>query len=736
MKPKQVLIQLFVLFIIISCVSCSRNQGVPHSGISFDTSPDISEIDPSAAAAYSQAFVGGTGWHKGNPSHYEYDGGEMEIDIEIANGGQAIEFGIGLVLNGVYQEFSMDADDGQFFDAGMIHRVIFPSATQRSMKLFFTPSVGKAGDELNLAVLMIQNPSFVSTYFGGQRYAPFPAHSCDAGSAMIVKMNVDAEGDARSAAAEIEYLDVPNAYIEDREEHLAGIADPEEREKDRQSYRDFFLFSELPEPMNTKSYLRVPEGDHASIYLDAFGKKKDYRASIFINHQPIEIAPGCAYFDFSTDGEHLSRVTISVPLDGLTGSDCIYAIISERDTDGILVEDWPEDTYCFIYKTPSKHLFVGNVPDFISPSDDPKSSAEPTEAPLPIAEGTALNIGEKTTMPSFLALTSEGMLVIADKWYDGSYTVKVCDPEENGIICEYPISERTVLVKLAGNELITVENPGFDHSAVIVYNLHGKIIRSFEITGETDMSQADRDMIINGFSSRINYSIADGSLMLSEDGGTLLYSEYSVREGRVTVGDSYLLDTVTGEAARFGGVPPAGAEGTPAAFFGTGYVLQTPGLNDNTASLHSIDGKKIGEWKFDDSPNGFRKAVVSCRGDLLLLCDDEVGSGGQATGRLVLIDTAALTVREIETKTANESAWAMLSSDGSIILTIKNDRGNKKEFRLYDTGTGELISEFAVENVCEPMWESIVCIDTANKKLYVQQILYTANSGSILSVSY
>lgn len=136
-------------------------------------------------------------------------------------------------------------------------------------------------------------------------------------------------------------------------------------------------------------------------------------------------------------------------------------------------------------------------------------------------------------------------------------------------------------------------------------------------------------------------------------------------------------------------------------------------------SVWDENGVKRKEWSFPITQE-IRPFAASVSGELIAVGEEPQSFPAKGlSGRLILLDTKALTETELSFLTSAESQWAKLSPDGKLVLTLTGGE-SEAAFRLYEIATGEVLREFSLENVYGPWWPDIALIDPAERRIFIQ----------------
>ncbi|MBR0134994.1 MAG: hypothetical protein IJM18_02235, partial [Clostridia bacterium] len=567
---RKVVITALILAVIL-CSACVKKPDKPEGDISFGTpEPTIStdgidydslNIDPSlwGSGGGITAFTGGSGFSFTKTASFPYSGGEMTVatDALLAySGGEMTvelthvsdtnnwEYGFIAVLDGVVQTSNAEVD-GIPLGSGVMHHVRFAAGVPRTVRFTFTPNVGKAGDTLELNIVMVDNPS-LAVKFNGNTAAVFgtgsgvPMAYWAQASGIPVRMESGAPVSAPPANLDIEVMPIPDEYIEAREEYLSHSS-ADSREDDRRQYRKVSLYSDppgaVPTPLDSEQYLLAENGNKLTAHFEVWGEAAELRVSVLIDHELAEFSGG-TYFDITESPDDVKRAMLDIPLNGREENGFIYCLIFEKNAEADAAF-MPKESYAsFITGRRSKFLFIGGIPE-PEVTDDLGPTAAPTEAPAPpaVETGTQLGFEKSLFTPAYTALTEDGQLLIIDRNENSSEAV-IFDIEKNEIACSFPLPENTRLVYYAGSKLIAVQNLGFDHTGVHVFDTNGNELGYLELSDKLGISGRARDALKQNYGSTLFNSMGSyGNLILSEDGAKMLFAEAKAdKDGMIAFG--------------------------------------------------------------------------------------------------------------------------------------------------------------------------------------------------------
>ena len=352
MKKQISILSLFLLLFIFS--SCQRDNQVQG----------IEEITPDYFASaeglvrdfyYSKTFCGGTGFHQKDDQApwYYYTGEPLEIDYRIDNGGDSFECGISIILDGVFQKFLLTDKNEKHVGEAVWHSIHLKKGETRFLRLKFNPNIGKKGDIMNIAIGTMIEPSFYNEYTGYGSYSRYDQHDLTASSDVVVYMLVDAKTQQEGTVLKSDYISIPNIY-----KTWFVSDDPDLPENSRTRWgREYKakLFTDFSMVENGVSLIQTQRKKAAEIFFDVFGMKADWRASLFINHELVDLSNGQSFFDFSTNEQSLTRVTLVVNTSELPKNNHAYVVLFQKAEN---TNDNPIGNYVFADRIGTYYFIV------------------------------------------------------------------------------------------------------------------------------------------------------------------------------------------------------------------------------------------------------------------------------------------------------------------------------------------------------------------------------------------
>ena len=266
-----------------------------------------------------------------------------------------------------------------------------------------------------------------------------------------------------------------------------------------------------------------------------------------------------------------------------------------------------------------------------------------------------------------------------------------------------------------------MRSSSFDHTGVHIFDLDGSETGSIELSGELGVSGRAREALKRYYgSTQFNSMGSCGNLILSEDGTKMLFAEANAdRDGLITFGPAYLYDLTSGAGLGQTGFPVGDNDAQSILFTGERLVKTRSDDKDTVITVWDENGVKRKEWSFPITQE-IHPFAASVSGDLIAVGEEPQSFPAKGlSGRLILLNTKALTETELSFLTSAETQWAKLSPDGKLVLTLTGGE-SEAAFRLYEIATGEVLREFSLENVYGPWWPDIALIDPAERRIFIQ----------------
>ena len=674
--------------------SCAK-QPVPSNGKEdiFTNNSESDDFDPNTLGdiAYYKEFLGGTGFvtESEDSSHYEYSGGVMDVDFAIHNMGRGFEGGIFLMLNGIFQEFTISAAGNTTSKYGYMNTVNIPEKEDVVMKLSFTPNTGSSGEVLGLAVGVMIEPSFTSTYSGWPRYSKYGEHGYGGVSGMTVKMNCDSVSMPSAKNITVSETEISEGYYGIL---TAGWEDDRKAEIWKKTH-SFALYYDTYD--FEKDLIVVPDTDVVDLKLDLFGKTGTYRFAVFINNNLVEIEKGSTYIEVSHTDDKVSHVVFPVDISTIPNNSHIYVIVSEY------CDDKDSDDYGhFIYaeKTRTCYFIKGELPVVTTDIGSDTTESIPDEQTT-ANTGAPENVGNVTDLRGldilYVSLIKGKTICFVCRDADSKNTAVYYDVETGRIINTIRLSENAKFFAVVGDTLISADNIKTTDGKYTKYDIGGNEIASF-IYVDNDAAEKDSQGAFSIMNEAMTKAAVDSS------NGDLIY----IAGGA----DTYFIPCSTGVKTRldfFSG------DHAPTQVLGfTDGIILTSVTNDagSTFSLTDIHGNRIKDIPFSNAKR------ISVAGRYAAIYEEPNASGVSSNNIMAVLDCITGEITEVTVETNRENQWCRVSEDGKYILTYNNDI----TFKLYETATSTLIKTFEIQNANVSGGLYKVFIDSINRTVYFQ----------------
>ena len=722
MKRKKLKILILWLLLICWTLSACASPAGQSAAESLRFDPTMqTDAEPPDAAGCAVRYLD----YEELDGHacYRYSGREVLVTAQIENGAVAFEAGVCMAIDGIFTPCELSTDGEQFSETGIMHRVNVPANDAVKLWCRFTPVTGKAGQSLNLALGFAKSPSYQPNFEGQKRYFQSRAsHTTMYISAPRLILDQDAPTQTKAIERAVEKLEIPASDWE----QLVGTQEPSAQKDAWRETRLAALHASGDDWNLNTDVVTIPRTEHASVELDLGGMAANYRVSVFVNQELLELAPGCTYADMFVDTEHITRLHFDLPTAGLGESNSIYAVLFVQNTGDLYSEMDPEDTYTGLDETGMNFLVFDDNPNLNAVPDDPtEPSTEPTET-VDMETGTALDFPANGWNWRRMDWTDDGKL-LAIQNSEAGLTACVYDPESQQVTASFPISTNTQLSGTADGKLITVDNPGRDNAELNVYDYgQRKLIASYPLTGKRTMSSLERQQLVNLYSG-YNFGLSSYAMMLNTDGSSLLLCDCSYHETTLTVEGVSLIDVTTGEERELPEKTRELLEKNVRGlmlFFGNRFLIQTYEQTKTNSFVYDLDGQELAHW---DTPRGDTWLnAFSLAADTLVYREVPTKAGASLSGTIELLNLKDLSRRTVHLSTSNESMWARLSPDGSRLLTYDE---HADVFRIYDAESTACLQTLRVDHAWETQHqEQFALYDAEGQTLYVQTTI--TGSGS------
>ena len=347
---KKLICLILAAAILILPTACGNTSKTDSTTEPDGESVDFGETED-LAAQYKEYFlksldVIGGACYKEEPEQMDrvsFTGDEIRLNVRLANDRFPCDYGVYVILNGVFQSFAVLDTQEKTSDYACMQTFDLKENETLEVTLLFTPNTGKKGDELPLMLCYISQPSFETEYSGSYgRYGHYFEHAYRHGSNYILKMEADAPSEMLPAAVRAESADIPEYYYFE--------------DKDRAVERwELFSDEEQVKTEGRPMLLSLKRNDSELVYFDTVGYDGAFRVTLFINHVPVSFADGSTCAEFEATKDKLTRVTLSVDTTTLPENSHAYLFICGT---GMANPYLPEGTFDLYTKLGTFYLVI------------------------------------------------------------------------------------------------------------------------------------------------------------------------------------------------------------------------------------------------------------------------------------------------------------------------------------------------------------------------------------------
>ena len=675
-------------------VSCSKQA--PSTGDKedlFTENNDSENIDPNTLEqiAYYKEFLGGTGYQveSEESSHYEYSGGVMDIDFAIHNMGRGFECGVFLVLNGVFQAFTLTTSENSTSEYAYMHMIDVPEKEDVILKLSFTPNTGSSGEVLGLSVGTMSDPSYTSIYSGWTRYSKYGQHAYSGASGMTIKMNCDSANIASAKNITVSKIEIPDGYYD----ILTASSEDDKKAETWKKTHSFALYYDTYD--FEKDLIVVPDTDVVDLKFDVFGKTGIYRFSVFINNNLVEIEKGSTYIEVSHTDDKVTHIVFPVDISTIPNNSHIYVIASEYCDDE---DSFEYGHFIWAEKTRTCYFIKGELP--VETTDIGSDTTESiTDEQTTADAGASGNTGDIVDLRGldilYASPVNGNTICFVCRDADSKNTAVYYDVEAGRIINTTRLSSNAKFFSVVGDTLISADNIKTTDGKYTKYDVGGNKIASF-IYVDNDAAEKDSQ----GAFSIMNEAMTKAAIDSSN--GDLIY----IAGGA----DTYFIPCSTGVKTRldfFSG------DHAPTQVLGfTDGIILTSVTNDegSTFSLTDIHGNKIKDIPFSNAKR------ISVAGRYAAIYEESNASGVSSNNKVAVLNCITGEMTEVTVETKRENQWCRVSGDGKYILTYNFDI----TFKLYEAATSTLVKTFEIQDASVLAGTHKVFIDSANRTIYFQ----------------
>ena len=336
-----------ILILPTACGSTSETGITSEPGgetVDFGETEDL-------AAQYKEYFLkslnvtGGAGYNEESDQmdRVSFTGDEIRLNVRLANDRFSCDYGVYVIVNGVFQPFAVLDTQGKPSDYACMQTFDLKENETLEVTLLFTPNTGKKGEELPLILCYISQPSFETEYTGEYgRYGHYYEHSYRQGTTCILKMEADALNVMPFASVHTDVTNIPEYYYFE--------------DKDRTVER-WELFSDEAQVKTDgrPMLLTLKRENNAQVYFDTVGYDGKFRVTLFINHVPVSFADGSICAEFEANKDKLTRVTLPVDTASLPENSHAYLFICGT---GMANPYLPEGTFDLYTKLGTYYLVI------------------------------------------------------------------------------------------------------------------------------------------------------------------------------------------------------------------------------------------------------------------------------------------------------------------------------------------------------------------------------------------
>lgn len=684
------LICLFLAAAILILPTACGNTSDP-GGVLLTEGDSVSFEDPvDLTALYKEYFLtsleltGGTGYEKPGdaPESVSFNGGETRLNLRLKNDRFACDYGVYVVLNGVFQAFSVLDTQGNASDSAYMQSFELQENETLDVILSFTPDTGVKGETLPLCICYISQPSFETAYTGDfGRYGHFHEHAYRFGTRGLLRMESDSPKEAPTYAPAVENMELPQYYKD-----ISGTDDG-----DRIILE---LFSDETQ-MKTDGRHRVLDpqrGENAALYLDVNGIDAAFRATLFVNHEPVYFSDGVNCAAFTAAKDKLTRVTLPVDTTAIPADSHAYLWVF--DTEMAAGAYLPEGTY-------DLRDMLGTF--FLLPSYKSGEASASSDAAADLADEPMNDIGALDFIPEryyarYIAKTGPDTLCVvardaaaeAASFQEETpqavpYAVWFYDMRESHASGPFAIDGDAARFFTAQGRLYTMSGPGGEAVILRGWNDAGNEVFTKDMTAlYTDAPPLpDLQTLLFAY--------------LSPDGEALLYN--TAENGALHV---YLCSFESGEARE---LPlPEEMRLHVSGFDGENILVHTASDGKSACSVYTLNAEKRKEFEYG------RSKTVSGGGRYYAVYDFGESVGNEVT----VLDIETLNEYAVTLSSAAEGRRIKLSENGETLLSF--DDGST--FRVYDVKGNRLIHTFDIGNA-NFLGMMFAFVDAENRTAYL-----------------
>lgn len=250
-----------------------------------------------------------------------YDGGEIKavLTFKAEENPQFQEHGIIITLNGIRQTFTAECDGKKVQDT-ILYAFKTEPLKEKKIRISFTPSIGKAGDELQFMTYLMYNPSFELKEKGNIMEGVSHHHEIiDVGYKKLI-MKVDA----------------PTQTIVAKDFTGKSVVTADERviRSYKEMESDFYIFAYTDidkfftdDGFYTKMFAEKSEKQELTLSL--LGNGGTYKISFYINNELMPVFDGSSYIDIVTSEAEQTNLKLSIDTTKLEKVNSCYILYEE-----------------------------------------------------------------------------------------------------------------------------------------------------------------------------------------------------------------------------------------------------------------------------------------------------------------------------------------------------------------------------------------------------------------------
>ncbi len=288
MKRNKGMRMLVMLLVVALCLcSCGKEQeSVKEVGeVSQEESLFDLEAIKESGQKITASFSFGVHNYDENKSQIPYDGGELQVDFEVAPQDCSFECSVLIYIDGILQKYAMEPK-GKVSEQ---HTVSVDNKTT-IISTYFTPQVDASKEKHRIHFLCMYDPDYEL-----DKETPAYGHAHNISQLMSWELVLD--GDVSEAKETIVT------------EKIQTVSKEKRREYEDES-RDGASSNRLEE----KTYFEAERGkkDGEVIFRVLGGLEGKYRLSAYVGHKLVEFSNGAKYIDITLGSKHMYEGSIQV----------------------------------------------------------------------------------------------------------------------------------------------------------------------------------------------------------------------------------------------------------------------------------------------------------------------------------------------------------------------------------------------------------------------------------------